>query len=94
MKKITIPAISLLLCLYPIGCGSSDRSQQDKEQLTAQAADMAQEACEQELESPQDAPKMPKIGKRLWAKTIMQVIPLTKMGLILLKVRRFNIKCC
>ncbi len=69
MKKITIPAISLLLCLYPIGCGSSDRSQQNKEQLTAQAADMAQEACEQELESPQDAPKKTKNAED-WEKTL------------------------
>lgn len=48
MKKMTLMAVSFLLCLYLIGCGSPDRSQQDKEQLTAQAADMTQEAREQE----------------------------------------------
>lgn len=43
MKKMALMAISLMLCLYLAGCGSPDRNQQDREQLTAQAAGMEQE---------------------------------------------------
>ena len=46
MKKMALMAVSLIVCLYLAGCGSPDRNQQGREQLTTQtqAADMAQAA--------------------------------------------------